>query len=191
MLFTKKTRFSIEEKHIKEETLSNDGKTLVRLNLRYPAIVCSKRDCLSQYAVPFYEKTAQAFAEYARTGLKESAVKVLSAHEEGFRPFSAVMRFEKTYESDSYLSILLDMSVSNGVDAPVTERLTQVWDRKNGRLCKLTDFIDRKSLSLRMSESTGGKKHKSLGGDIFVLREKFVEVFFRDGEGYKGITLPL
>ena len=64
MLLTKKKSFCIEEATIKREV--TDGEIcLVKINLRYPAIVCGKKDCMQLFAKDFYKNIAESLFKYA------------------------------------------------------------------------------------------------------------------------------
>ena len=96
MLFSKKKKFEITEKQIKEEISSPDGAVILKINLKYPQIDCPKNDKMKIHAKPLYEKIAIGFSEYARTELSKKALDTYNAEPNGFSPFSAVMCWEST-----------------------------------------------------------------------------------------------
>ncbi len=191
MLFTKRKRFEITEKQIKEDLLSENKATVLKINLRYPHIECPKGDKLCINAKPLYEKIAKNFAEYAKTELYKKALDLYNADPNGFLPLSAVMVWENTFLSEDYLSVLLDISVSDSKGNKSLQRKTQVWDRKRGTKCSFNDFITSDKLKeLKKSQALqekGGFFHK----DLFVLRENTIEFFVMKNGGYYPVTLPI
>ena len=179
MLLTRKTIFSVCEAQIKEDVFSDDKSLLLKINLKYPNIRCNKNDPLNSFAVPFYKKLADGFWHFAKSELPLSAKESYTISRDTFLPFAAVMKYEVTAENAEYLSIMTDISISDGKSIPSTERKTQVWDRKSGLLCRYTDFIT--------AEKTKELQKKKLSKyDLFVLRNDKIEIFLRDGDGYRS-----
>ncbi len=189
MLFSKKTKFSVSEKQIKEDILSDNGMLLVRLNLRYPNITCPKRDPLIHNAVPFYPRLAEGIAYYARSDLKKAAMSAYNSSPDGFMPFSAVMRWEKTFENESYLSLLIDISVCDGIEPPMTERKTQVWERKFGTKCRFSQFFKSKSIDV-IKDYVGEENKKRFDRELFTLSENGAVFYLRDNGGYTSVEVP-
>lgn len=189
MLFTKKVKFNISEKQIREELTAPDGNIVLRINLRYPDIICPKKDPLNINAVSFYKRLAEGFGTYARTELYKSALAEYKRAPEGFNAFSAVMRWEKTLENEKYISLFLDISVFNGGNIPFTERKTQVWDRTLGTKCRCSDFLPKKSFSF-FESYVGAENRKAFDRESFVLREDGYEFFFRAKGEYKSVVIP-
>lgn len=178
MLFSKKKQFAILEKQIKEELKDENGRTVLRLNLRYPELQCPKKDPLTRFAEPLYKKLAEGFAEYAKTELFKKAKALTN---EDFMPFSALMRFEKAFEDERFLSILVEFSVSDGKTEAFTERKAQTWDRKSGTLCGCNDFLERKTIDALK------KEHRKLfDKTLFVLRNNEIVFFVGD----KTVSVP-
>ena len=189
-MFAKKKKFEITEKQIKEEIRSPDGTVVLKINLKFPKIDCPKGDKLRLHAKPLYEKIANGFADYAKAELSKKALDAYNAEPNGFSPFSAVTRWESTFIDESYLSIILDVSVSDGKGSRSLQRKTQVWDRKSGLKCNCLDFIsaDRfkeiKKANAKSPES--GFFHK----ELFVLRQgEIVFYIMKDGD-YIPLSVP-
>lgn len=181
MLFTKKTRFSIGEKQIKEELKSPEGVTALKINIRYPEIKCQTRDPLSVNAAPFYKRVAEGFAEYAKNEL--ASIAFVASKTEGFAPYSAVMTYEKCFEDDRYISFYIDISVSDGIEAPITERKTQVWERKFGTKCRFLDFFEPKAVK----DIFEGIDKRAVDRELFVMRDGGLEFFVRKDNGYEPL----
>ena len=79
MLLTKKKSFCIEEATVKREVLDN-GICLVRINLRYPNLVCGKKDCMQLFAKDFYKNLAESFEKYAVDELSKKAKELYNAN---------------------------------------------------------------------------------------------------------------
>lgn len=187
MLFTKKKRFEVTEKQIREDLKTENGDVIVKINIRYPLIICPKNDKLQLNACPLYIKVAENLAQYARGEMFKNALKVYNSCPDKFSPFSAVMRFEKTFEDSDYLSVILDISICNGIDAPATDRKTQVWDRKNGLKCKCSHFLEVKDIKNKLDE----EDKKNFDKELFVLRENGIEFFIRQKGSYKSLIMPI
>lgn len=181
MLFTKKMQFSVSEKQIREELKSPEGVTALKINLRYPEIKCSKRDPLSVNAAPFYKRIAEGFAEYAKNEL--ASIAFAASETDGFSPYSAVMTYEKCFEDDRYISFYIDISISDGIAVPITERKTQVWERKFGTKCRFRDFFDPTSAKEIFE---GADKH-AVDRELFVMRDGGLEFFIRKDNGYEPL----
>lgn len=185
MLLTKKTKFSLSEAQIKEDILSDSGDLLLKINIRYPEIKCAKNDPLAKYAKGFYADIASSLAGFARKELVKTAINAYNADKGAFLPYAAVMRYEVTLENNDHLSVLLDISVSDGINRPSVERKTQVWERKNGTKCRYSDFVLKEDITALVPE--GMKKRIDFG--LFVLRVSGIEFFIPDTSGY--IPLPI
>lgn len=181
MLFTKKMRFSIGEKQVKEELKSPEGVTALKINIRYPEIKCPPRDPLSVNAAPFYRRIAEGFAEYARSEL--AAIAFAASKTEGFSPYSAVMTYEKCFEDDRYISFCTDISVSDGIEAPITERKTQVWERRFGTKCRFIDFFEPKAVK----EIFESFDKRAVDRELFVMRDGCLEFFVKKDNGYESV----
>lgn len=190
MLFAKKIHFSVSEKQIKEEIKSAEGDTLLRINIRYPELICPKRDPLLRFALPFYKQFAENFAEYARRELIKTAQKAKNASADTFLPFAAVMRWEKTYENERFVSFFIDISVSNVNSPPVTERHTQVWERERGTKCRTSLFFEPETFESLFNSLVGKERKKQFDRELFVLRENGLEFFLRTQGGYTPILFP-
>ncbi len=183
MLLTKKIKFSVNEAQIKEDIFSDGSDLLLKINLKYPDIRCGKNDPLNKYAAEFYKKLAFGLADFARGELLTAAKISYGSHKDGFLPFAAVMKYEVTFESNEYLSILSDISVCDGLSTPSVERKTQVWDRKSGLLCRCGDFLPKSNL-LEMTDENGCKIKNR---ELFVLRENRIEIFVPNGKTYCSV----
>lgn len=190
MLLTKKNKFRIDEGQIKEDVLSAEGELLLKINLRYPDIKCRKNDPMAVFARDFYPRIAKSFAEYAKSELFSVAQKARKAAPEGFLPFSAVMRYELTYEDERFLSVVLYISVSDGSGAPSAERKTQVWEREYGTKCKPTYFLSKKEIDDFIKENLTEDDKKLFDREMFVLRESGLEFFVRKGGAYASVVIP-
>lgn len=184
MLIKKKIRFYVDEKRVKEEITSENGEVLLKINMRYPEVVCPKKEPLAKDCAPFYENIANAFLHYAKTDLSGQAKRAYKASPDGFLPYSAVMLWEKTLENDDYLSVLFDISVSDGINPPSVQRKTQVWSRADGRKCKISDFLQKE----KIKELTEAHK-KQFNKELFVLRENAVEFFIYAEGVYKSCII--
>lgn len=185
MLFTKKQKFSVNEGHIKEDMLSPDGTVVLKINLRYPEISCPKRDKLRINALPLYAKLSQGFAQYAKSELYKAALEKHAKMPEGFIPFSAVMRWEKTFEDDKYISFMIDVSVCDGETPPSFDRKTQIWEREQGTKCRSSHFFASKDAII-----IDDADKKMFDKELFVLRDDSFEFFIRQESGYKSLFLP-
>lgn len=184
MLIKKKIRFYVDEKKIKEEISSENGAVLLKINLRCPEIVCPKKDPLQKDCAPFYEKMANAFLHYAKNDLLQQAKNACNTAPDGFMPYSAVMLWEKTLENEKYLSLYFDISVSDGINPPYKQRKTQVWNRSNGKKCRISDFLPKEKIK-ELSE----KYKKQFNKELFVLRETGAEFFLYTEKGYSSVTV--
>ncbi len=187
MLLNKKTKFSVSETQIKEDIVTPDGDLLLKINIRYPDIKCAKNDPLAKYAKKFYGDISSAFLEFAKKELSKAALSAYKAGVETFLPYSAVMRYVVTLESKDYLSIMLDIAVSDGINPPSVERKTQVWERKYGSKCRHSDFISKKSLKAQVPETD----KKLFDYELFVLREGGMEFFIRNSNSYSSVLIKV
>lgn len=190
MLLTKKKSFCIEEATVKREVLDN-GICLVRINLRYPNLVCGKKDCMQLFAKDFYKNLAESFEKYAADELSKKAKELYNENPEGFSPFSALMKYDITRFDEKYLSVITDLSVCDGVNPPSTERKTQVWERDFGTKCKAHYFMPKKDLHKLLSEALEKDKFKKTDIELFVLRDGALEFFLREDGKYGSVTLSL
>lgn len=191
MLLKKKKRFSITEGQIKEELLSPDGRLLVRVNIKYPNIDCEKGDPLSIFAKDFYKDLAESLLQNAKNGIYSSSLEVLNSSPEGFLPFAVLMRYEITLENQDFLSIVTDISISDGKENKTAARTTQVWERAFGTKCPISYFLTKQELKeLKSSLEPSIKKH--FNPSLFALNGEDV-VFYADfgGEYEKIIQKPL
>ena len=171
MLFSKKKNFAVIERQHKED-LGDGEKTVLKLNLRYPELQCSKNDPLHKFAKPFYENLSKRFLNFAKTELFNNAKNAPSTAK---APFSALAKFEKSFENEDFLSILIEFSISDGISQPHIEKKTQTWNRSNGFLCSATDFVDENTIK------TLKKEHKrNFDKNLFVLKNNGVEFFIGD-----------
>ncbi len=178
MLFTKKSTLSVEEKQIKQEVKNQAGQTVLKINLRYPEIKCGKRDPLSVNAAPFYKRLAEGFLHYAKTEL--AGVAELACKSADFAPYSAVMSYEQCQCDGEYISFYVDIAVSDGVNPPITERKTQVWERKFGTKCRFCDFF-------RPADANSifeGFDKRAIDRELFVKRGEEFEFFVRKESGF-------
>ena len=180
MLFAKKEKDAIDENVLKKELCSEDGKTLVRVNLKAPSVKCaSRRDPLLKHARPFYESLFKTFGDYACTELLQAAK--TRCDTEGFAPFAAVMGWELTFFSDEYLSLLITVSVSDGVGGD-REYRPQIWDRRTGNRCVFYDFFLPGGVETVAAELFGDEK-KRFDKELFVLGDKGFEFIVRSENG--------
>ncbi len=185
MLFSKKKVYAIGEKVYKEHLKDKEQEVLVIINLRLPQIQCPKKDPLLKKAVPFYEKLGEGFFEFAKTQLFETATLSKKSQNQDFKPFGAISYYEITEDNSDYLSVLIDFSVSDGMSPPISQRKTQVWNKKTGSLCKITDFINKKQV-----ENTIGKENiRKWQKDLFLLCDGKIKTFIRDKDNLTEILL--
>ncbi|MBO5870252.1 MAG: hypothetical protein J6Q89_05825 [Clostridia bacterium] len=180
MLLTKKTKFSVSESQIKEDVLSKDGILLLKINVKYPDIVCAKDDCLARYAKKFYADVSKAFVDFAKTELAKRALNSYNTDKDGFLPYSALMKYDVTLLSKDYLSVMFDLSVSDGKEILSVEKKTQVWERKNGTKCRCIDFLNKQEID-DVAKQSGIKQ---IDSDLFVLREDGLEFFVKKENKY-------
>lgn len=190
MLLTKKKSFCIEDAVIKRE-VTDEGICLVRINLRYPELVCGKKDCMQLFAKDLYKNIAVSFEGYAANELMKKAKEAYCANPEEFVPFSALMKYEITRLDEKYLSVITDLSVCDGVNPPNTERKTQVWERNFGTKCKAHYFMPKKELLKGLSSLLSREELKKLDLELFVLRDEDMEFFLREDGKYRSVRLML
>ncbi len=190
MLLTKKKSLCIEDSVIKRE-VTDEGICLVKINLRYPEIVCGKKDCLQLFARDFYKSLAESFEKYAANELLKKAKAAYSADPNSFNAFSALMKYEITRLDEKFLSVVTDISVCDGINPPSIERKTQVWERSFGTKCKAHYFMPKKELLKALSDVLGKDGLKRLDPELFVLRDGNMEFFLREEGKYRAVTLPL
>jgi hypothetical protein len=187
MLFSKKKRFSISDKLIKEDISTENGDILIKVNLRYPEIVCADKDPLSRNAVGFYKRIAEGFLH----SVKQDMVKIASERKKNdgsFVPFSAVMRWTKTFENEDFLSFVIEFSVWDGKSSQSVERKTQVWERKFGTKCRSSYFFEPKKLKEEFANLYGEKT--KFDKDLFALCEDGFEFYTKGENGYKTYRIP-
>ena len=190
MLLTKKKSFCIDDAVIKRE-VTDEGICLVKINLRYPEIVCGKKDCLQLFARDFYKNLAESFEKYAANELLKKAKAAYSADPNSFNAFSALMKYEITRLDEKFLSVVTDISVCDGINPPCIERKTQVWERSFGTKCKAHYFMPKKELLKGLSSLLSRDELKKLDLELFVLRDGNMEFFLREEGKYRAVTLPL
>lgn len=191
MLLTKKNKFTVDEGRIKEDVLSPEGKLLLKINLRYPDIKCRPRDAMAAYAKDFYLKLAVSFADYAKNELLKCAQSAYLLSPESFLPFSALMKYSITHEDESFLSIVQDISVSDGRSVPAVDRKTQVWEREYGTKCRLSYFVSKKETDEFIKENLKEEHKKRFERELFALRDGGLEFYLRGEDGYSSIFMPL
>ncbi len=182
MLLTKKNKFFIEEGQIKEELTDSNGIVLVKINIKYPEIKCGKRDKMSVFAKGFYKDMAEAFKKSALDELLPAAQHAYAGNPDEFVPFAAVMKYEMTFESKVFLSVMQDITVSDGKSNLINKKKTQVWEREYGTKCKLSYFLNKKEISELIKEHFADKK--GFDKELFVMREDGYEFFIRQGDEY-------
>lgn len=185
MLFTKKKRFAVVDKLIKEDVLDSNGDTLIKINVRYPEIQCNERDPLNHNAVKFYKRIAEAFVHSAKHDMAKTAEERKKVDSE-FLPFSAVMRWTKTFENEEFLGFVIEFSVWDGKGKQSIERKTQIWERKFGTKCRFNYFFESKILK----EFFGNEK-KGFDKELFSLCENGFEFYLKGNDGYKTLSIPL
>jgi hypothetical protein len=190
MLLTKKKSFCIEEATVKREVTDGEN-CLVRINLRYPDLVCGKKDCMQLFAKDFYKNIADAFEKYATDELVKKAKTAYAEDPEGFKPFSALMKYEVTRLDEKFLSVMTDISVCDGKNPPSVERKTQVWERDFGTKCKAHYFMPKKDILLRLSEALEKDDMKRTDLELFVLRQDSLEFFLRGDGDYRSVVISL
>lgn len=189
MLFTKKVRFSVTEAQIKEDITDQSGEAVLKLNLKYPEIKCGKRDPLNHSAAAFYSRMANELAKCARNDFKKAAIAARAASGNNFVPFSVLMNWENTFESDEYLCIVLDISFFDGINS-TTERKIQIWERGYGTKCKFSYFFKSESKSKLIEEFIKPENKKAFERELFALRENGFEFHLRCSDGYCTYLLP-
>lgn len=190
MLFAKKNRFFIEEGHIKEDLTDNDGIVMVKINIRYPDIKCGKRDKMAVFAKDFYKEAADAFKKSAIDELLPAAQAAYKSNQNEFVPFAAVMKYEITLENKAFLSVIQDITVSDGKCNLINKKKTQVWEREYGTKCKLSYFLNKKEVKELIKEHFDNEK--SFDKELFVMRDDGYEFFISQGDGYisKVVKIP-
>lgn len=191
MLFTKKTKFSITEKQLKEDVLDENGAVLVKINVRYPEIKCSKKDPLSRNCVKLYPKIAESFCSYAKKELKSAALKTKKESADGFAPFSAIMKWENVFENERFLCLITDVSVWDGRGVPETDRKIQVWEREFGTVCRFSYFFESEAKKLIYDEFSTDDTKKAFDRELFALTKDGFEFHIRCKNGYRTFLLPL
>ncbi len=176
MLFNKKIKFSISESQIKEDFCADDKTVVLRVNLRFPQITCPKTDPLFKTAMPFYKSLGSGFYDYCKNGLFPIALKTYKENSDLFSPYSAIMRWENTFTDGGYISVIQKISVSDGNTPPITDIKTQVWQRQNGRKCKIWDFVSKDDLPEILKQYPALNK-KTLNLNLFTLRDQYIEVY--------------
>lgn len=184
MLLTKKNRFYIGEGNIKEELTDSNGVVLVKINIRYPEIQCGKRDKMAVFAKDFYKDTAESLKKSAQEELLPAARSAYANNPDEFVPFAAVMKYEITFESKDFLSVMQDIMVSDGKRNLINKKKTQVWEREYGTKCKLSYFIGKKDIAALIKENIAEENRKSFDKELFVMREDGFEFFIRQGDSY-------
>ena len=172
MLFQKKKKFDIQDAQIKEEIKSSDGTVLLKMNIRYPEIICDKKDPLYNNAKNIYPRLAKALEEYSKNELYKKALKAYNLSKENFVPYGLIMRWENTFMYKLYLSILLEISINDGINTPLVERKTQIWNRTDGQKCCFNDFFAKTELKTMFSHIP-----KGFSKEFFVLRESCYEFY--------------
>lgn len=170
MLFTKNKKTEILEGIIKEELRDGQGNLILKLNLKYPDIKCRKNDPLAIFASPFYKKLALGLAEHAKGELFKSAGEAFLLAPESFLPYSAVMRYIVVNEDSGFLSVDLDISVSDGQGRIRRERKTQVWEREFGTKCKISYFMPEKELKTRLIEKYPDLDIRHIDKELFLYK---------------------
>lgn len=191
MLLTKKKSLCVEEESIKREVTDADGECVLRINLKYPKLVCSKKDPLFIFARGFYKSLAEAFLKYAEAELAKRAREAKVSAVADFLPYSALMKYEITQCDERFLSVSTDISVSDGVSAPSVERKTQVWERQFGTKCKAEYFIPKKVLMGILKEKLNKEELKRLDCELFCLRDGEMEFYLRENGGYRKETVSI
>ncbi len=190
MLFNKKTQPLIQEKQIKEDFKNNEGAVLLKVNLKYPQLKCQRNDPLKKYAVDFYEKLSKGFYDYAKGELFPLAKMFFEKNKESFMPFSALMKWECTFENPQYLSIMTDVSVSDGINPPYLERQTQIWDKINGTKCGFNQLFQKDEAKKEIKAVLEKEEKAFFDKELFILREETVDFLLRRKDGYSSISLP-
>lgn len=190
MLFTKKTRFSITEKQLKEELRDENGEILVKMNLRYPEIRCSKKDVLHRNCAKLYPKMAESFADYVKNELKKIALKSKKESPDVFLPFSALMKWENVFDDEKFLCIITDISVSDGKNAPETDRKIQIWDREFGTVCRFCYFFENGAKKVIHEEFLTDETRKSFDKELFALTKDGFEFHIKCKNGFRTFLLP-
>ncbi len=176
MLIKTRKKLTVTSGTVQRTLLSKDEKELVRLNLHYPEIKGSDRHPLMRNAAPFYGRTVQNLTLLAQKELVPLAEK--NKRSEGFRPFGVSMEWENTYEDEKYLSILLTVSVFDGQNPPMPQKLTQVWEKKFGLKCPFSHFFVSEAKGF-FCDVLGAENKKLFEKEQFVLRQGGVEFFVR------------
>jgi hypothetical protein len=190
MLFAKKTKFSITEKQLKEEVTDENGEVLVKINLRYPEIKCSKKDVLFRNCAKLYPKMAEGFCDYAKKDLKNAALKSKKEHPEDYSPFSAVMKWENVFESERFLCFITDISVGLGKGIPETDRKIQIWEREFGTVCRFPYFFENEVKKIIAEEFLTDDTRKAFDKELFALTKDGFEFHIRCKNGYRTFLLP-
>ena len=190
LILTKKKELRIEEATVKKDVFEGDI-CLLRINLRYPDIVCGKKDPLLTFACGLYKNIASAFLQYAESEIFKRAREAYIADSGAFAPFAAIMKYEITRCDGEFLSVILDMSVGDGRNNLTVERKTQVWERAFGTKCKSDYFMPKKEIESALAKSLERDEIKRLDYELFALRDKGLEFFLRENGGYRSICIDL
>lgn len=190
MLFTKKIVFSVIEKQIKDDLTDENGELLIKLNLRYPEIKCKKNDVLSKHCAGLYPEIANEFEKYARTELKKAVLEEKKNSFEYFVPYSVLMRWENAFESDDYLCIIIDLSVSDGRHPPKIERKIQIWERKFGTKCRFSYFFNNENKKVMIEKYISEDNRKKFDKELFALKKDGFEFHIAHRHGYKTVLVP-
>lgn len=182
MLFTKR-RFSVVEGRIREDIRDDDGRVVLKLNLRFPEIKCGDRDPMAGHARRLYSDLSKGFADYARGELKAVATRACRACGEGFLPFSALMSYSVTLDDGRLLSVSVDISVSDGIGRPRVVRKTQVWDRTRGLKCDVCRFLSKETVK-RFAKSLSEEERKAFDRSLFSVDAEGVCFYLLTDDGY-------
>lgn len=125
----------LENETIRETLRSETGKELVILNLSYPVlpkkkVFGRKKEPLRAHFEPFYKRTAESFAAFARKELLEKAKK----NGEDAKPCGAVLRWKVQAETEELLAVCMEGSVFDGNELFPIEKDERTWDKKTGLL---------------------------------------------------------
>ena len=180
----------VTEKQLKEDVADENGEILVKINLRYPEIKCSKKDVLFRNCARLYPKMAEGFCAYAKKELKNAAMKSKKELSDDFSPFSAIMKWENVFESERFLCFITDISVWDGKGIPETDRKIQVWEREFGTVCRFSYFFENEVKKLIAEEFLTDDIRKAFDKELFSLTKDGFEFHIRCKTGYRTFLLP-
>lgn len=100
-----------------KDTISNDKKTILIENIRYPNFECEttnkKAKNLCSKMNKFYNTLAKQYSQYVHTNLTKKALKKA---DKLTKPYGAVMNYCISFDDGENISVIIDISVFDGKD---------------------------------------------------------------------------